>query len=48
MKARNGQVPKDIDQLMVEADEVIKQIDSHAVKDMAEEHRVQFEKQLKI
>jgi predicted ABC-type ATPase len=36
--------PKHIDQLLVEADELIKQIDSHAVKDMEEEHRIQFEK----
>jgi hypothetical protein len=37
-------IPKHIDQLLVEADKLIKQIDSHAVKDMEEEHRVQFEK----
>ena len=37
-------IPKNIDQLLVEADELIKQIDSHAVKDMEEEHRVLFEK----
>jgi len=37
-------IPKHIDQLLVEADELIKQIDSHAVKDMEEEHRIQFEK----
>jgi uncharacterized membrane protein YccC len=37
-------IPKHIDQLLVEADELIKQIDSHAVRDMEEEHRVQFER----
>ena len=36
-------IPKNIDQLLVEADELIKQIDSHAIKDMEEEHRIQFE-----
>jgi uncharacterized membrane protein YccC len=36
-------IPKNIDRLLVEADELIKQIDSHAIKDMKEEHRVQFE-----
>ena len=36
-------IPKNIDRLLVEADELIKQIDSHAVKDMQEEHRVLFE-----
>jgi hypothetical protein len=37
-------IPKHIDQLLVEADELIKQIDSYAVRDMEEEHRVQFER----
>ena len=37
-------IPKHIDQLLDEADELIKQIDSYAVKDMEEEHRIQFEK----
>jgi hypothetical protein len=37
-------IPKNIDQLLVEADELIKQIDSHAIKEMEEEHRVQFER----
>ena len=41
-------IPKHIDQLLVEADELIKQIDSHAVKDMEEEHRIQFEKHAQI
>jgi dynactin complex subunit len=50
IKAKKGDImhatfiPKHIDQLLVEADELIKQIDSHAVKDMEEEHRIQFEK----
>ncbi len=34
----------DIDQLLAEADELIKQINSNAIKDMEEEHRIQFEK----
>ncbi|HSO61093.1 MAG TPA: hypothetical protein VLR50_08685 [Desulfobacterales bacterium] len=37
-------VRKDIDQLLAEADELIKQINSNAIKDMEEEHRIQFEK----
>jgi len=36
--------PKDIDQVLAEADELIKQINSNAIKDMEEEHRIQFEK----
>jgi len=35
---------KNIDQLLAEADELIRQINSYAVKDMKEEHRIQFEK----
>jgi ElaB/YqjD/DUF883 family membrane-anchored ribosome-binding protein len=35
---------KDIDQLLAEADELIQQIHSNAVKDMKEAHRIQFEK----
>ncbi|MFZ0482108.1 MAG: hypothetical protein WAL93_01855 [Desulfobacterales bacterium] len=35
---------KSIDQLLAEADELIRQINSDAVKDMEEEHRIQFEK----
>jgi vacuolar-type H+-ATPase subunit H len=35
---------KDIDQLLAEADELIRQINSDAIKDMKEEHRIQFEK----
>ena len=36
--------PKNIEQLLAEADELIRQINSDAVKDMEEEHRIQFEK----
>ena len=36
--------PKDIGQLLAEADELIKQINTDAIKDMQEEHRIQFEK----
>ena len=36
--------PKDIEQLLSEADELIEQINSDAIKDMEEEHRIQFEK----
>ena len=35
---------KDIEQLLAEADELIRQINSDAFKDMQEEHRLQFEK----
>ena len=35
---------KSIEQLMAEADELIRQINADAVKDMQEEHRLQFEK----
>jgi hypothetical protein len=41
---RATSIPKNIDQLLVDADELIKQIDFHAVKGVAEEHRLQFEK----
>ena len=34
----------DIEQLLAEADELIRQINSDALKDMQEEHRLQFEK----
>jgi hypothetical protein len=37
-------IPKDINQLLAEADELIKQTDSHVIKDMEEEQRIQFEK----
>jgi hypothetical protein len=33
-----------IEQLLAEADELIQQINSEAIKDMQEEHRLQFEK----
>jgi Spy/CpxP family protein refolding chaperone len=36
-------LPKDIDRLLAEADELIKQINSDAIRDMEEEHRIQFE-----
>ena len=36
-------LPKDIDRLLAEADELIKQIDSNTIKDLEEEHRIQFE-----
>jgi hypothetical protein len=35
--------PKDLEQLLSEADELVKQINSDAIKDMEEEHRIQFE-----
>jgi acyl-CoA hydrolase len=35
---------KNIEQLLAEADELIQQINSNAIKDMEEEHRIQFEK----
>jgi hypothetical protein len=35
-------IPKDIDRLLAEADELIKQIDSNTIKDLEEEHRIQF------
>jgi len=35
-------IPKDIDRLLAEADDLIGQIDSNAIKDMEEEHRIQF------
>lgn len=35
--------PEDIDQLLDEADELIKQINSDAIREMEEEHRLQFE-----
>jgi Skp family chaperone for outer membrane proteins len=36
-------IPKDIDRLLAEADELIKKIDSNAIKNLEEEHRIQFE-----
>jgi len=35
---------RNIEQLLAEADELIEQIHSDAIKDMQEEHRLQFEK----
>ena len=35
---------KNIDQLLAEAEELIQQINSDVIKDMQEEHRLQFEK----
>ncbi|MBI5593441.1 MAG: hypothetical protein HY881_23550 [Deltaproteobacteria bacterium] len=35
---------KNIEQLLAEADELIRQIDSDAIKEMKDEHRLQFEK----
>ena len=35
---------KSIDQLLAEADELIRQINSDAINDMKEEHRIQVEK----
>jgi ElaB/YqjD/DUF883 family membrane-anchored ribosome-binding protein len=35
---------KNIEQLLAEADELIRQINSDAIKDMEEERRLQFEK----
>jgi vacuolar-type H+-ATPase subunit H len=35
---------KDIDQLLAEAEELIQQINSDAINEMKEEHRLQFEK----
>jgi hypothetical protein len=34
---------KDIDQLLAEADELIKRVDSQAIHDIEEEQRIQFE-----
>jgi Skp family chaperone for outer membrane proteins len=35
---------KNIEQLMAEADELIQQMNSDAIKDLEEEHRIEFEK----
>jgi len=40
----NNLEPKDIEQLMAEADELIRQINSDHINDMQAEHRLQFEK----
>jgi hypothetical protein len=36
--------PKSIEQLMAEADELVRQINADILNDMEEEHRLQFEK----
>lgn len=36
--------PKSIEQLMAEADELIRQLNSEIINDMEEAHRLQFEK----
>ena len=36
-------IPKDIDRLLAEADELIQQINSNTIKGMEEEHRIEFE-----
>ena len=40
----NNVESRNIEQLLAEADELIQQINSDAIKDMQEEHRLQFEK----
>lgn len=40
---KNNIGSKSIEQLLAEADELVKRINSDAVKDMKEEHRLQFE-----
>ena len=40
----NNVEPKNIEQLLAEAEELIQQMDSEAIKDIKEEHRLQFEK----
>jgi hypothetical protein len=40
----NNVESKNIEQLLAEADELLQQIDSDVIKDMQEEHRLQFEK----
>jgi hypothetical protein len=37
-------VPKDIEQLLTEADALINQIESDAIRDLEEEHRIQIER----
>ena len=41
---QNNVESKDIEQLMIEADELIRQINADAIKDMKEENRLQFRK----
>jgi hypothetical protein len=40
----NNLASRNIEQLLAEADELIQQINSDAINDMQEEHRLQFEK----
>jgi len=40
----NNVESKNIEQLLAEADELIQRINSEAINDMQEEHRLQFEK----
>jgi hypothetical protein len=40
----NNAESKNIEQLLAEADKLIQQINSEAINDMQEEHRLQFEK----
>jgi hypothetical protein len=40
---KNNLKSKNIDQLLAEADELIQKINSDALRDMKEEHRLQFE-----
>jgi protein-tyrosine-phosphatase len=40
----NNVESKNIEQLLAEAEELIQQMDSEAIKDIKEEHRLQFEK----
>ena len=40
----NNAEHKNIEQLLAEAEELIQQINSEAINDMQEEHRLQFEK----
>jgi len=40
----NNVASKNIEQLLAEADELIQQINSDAINDLQEEHRLQFEK----
>jgi hypothetical protein len=41
----NNLEPKNIEHLLAEADELIQKVNSFAIKDMKEEHRLQVEKQ---
>jgi hypothetical protein len=36
-------LPKNIERLLAEADELIKQVNLDAIRDMEAEHRIQFE-----